>query len=307
MRRGWKRPRAPPRAPTDLGKEHTQPPTDLGGGLTPRPTDMGGRRHTHATPLTPTTTLPAPRGHARATSRRLNLGYKPFHNDGKKMGHRAATQLRGGGVWFTSPQMTCLDTGGKMPIDDGTLAACRARGAALMVDARAESTRIAYRGYWCCLVHFILAMGCRDHVAHDYNVSLPILVDTMIAWVGFLSAHYAPGTIDIALAAISLVHEHTGADSPSLAKQVRNAVKGAKRLWDPPLKAKWILLPQHVRAILRLTAVSSGPTCEGTVWSPARLLRLQAAVVIGFIAFLRKSEILAVRTPDTPAYRRMSA
>ena len=56
---------------------------------------------------------------------------------------------------------------------------------------------------------------------------------------------------------------------------------------DPPT--------QHVRAILALLVVYSGPTCEGTAWSRARLLSLQAAVVVGFIAFLRKSEILAVR------------
>ena len=255
---------------------------------------------------TPSTAVHATADHNRAARRRLDLGYVAPTNIGKDMGHQAVRRLTGGGKWFDSPQMRCFDVNTRLPLENGTLCVCLARADALTIDSRSESTRGSYRGYWCALVHFIVALQCAEVVSGDMMCTLPISVQTVLAWVGFLSAYYAPSTIEMALGAISLVHEYAGADSPTLAGRVRAALKGFKRSWDPPLKKKWLLLPIHVRAILSLVAVCCGPNCKGRPWSAPRLLRAQVAVIIGFLAFLRKSEILAMDwcdlVPNAPGY-----
>jgi hypothetical protein len=119
-------------------------------------------------------------------------------------------------------------------------------------------------------------------------VPLPVPVALVDLWVAFLSEHYAESTIAISLAAVSAVHDGHGLASPTLARSVRGAMAGvANTCTVRGVIESVVVLPQHVQAFARLGAVR----VDGRVWSQLRRLRAVAMVVIGFMAFLRKSEV----------------
>jgi len=119
-------------------------------------------------------------------------------------------------------------------------------------------------------------------------VPLPVPVALVDLWVAFLSEHYAESTIAISLAAVSAVHDGHGLASPTLARSVRGAMAGvANTCTVRGVIESVVVLPQHVQAFARLGVVR----VDGRVWSQLRRLRAVAMVVIGFMAFLRKSEV----------------
>ena len=215
---------------------------------------------------------------------------------------RAGLQLPGGGAaWFDSSQQGVLLLSGEQQHTQPAFSAAAFQGRARELEAgsRADSTRKSYGAHWCCFVCFLLAMTeFARLVDRDNNVVLPVPIEAVRAWVGYLSWYVAPGTIDIALAAISAIHEHADVKSPAAAPSIRRCVEGLARIWVAPRREKWLLLPQHVRALLQLALVRCGAECDGTAWSPIRLRRGQIAMLVGFLAFLRKSEVLALDACD---------
>ena len=243
------------------------------------------------------TTDAAPKSAGVPTAKRRR---RDFGVVGVEMKHRAATALGRETMWFDSVQLAAFD------VIDSHLAlpaklsyeACAMRADDLITEARAPSTRRSYIGYWCVFVHFLISMVPQEFVSAEFVVTLPVTVQTVTAWVGFLSWLYAPTTIDIALASINLVHEYWGVASPTSFGRVRAAVEGASRLWSAVSKVKWVLLPKHVRAAMSVIEVRSGRDCEGSLWSQDRLHRAQNSMSLGYVAFLRKGELLALDLCD---------
>jgi len=203
-------------------------------------------------------------------------------------------------LWFDNEQCCAFDDVeqfSSMPAAV-TLDDCMLRGRDLVSASRAASTKRTYIGYWCVYVHFLSTMGCTEVVTGDFHVGLPVSTTSVVAWVGFLSWMYAPTTIDIFLSAINLVHEYHEAPSPTSSPRVRKAVEGATRIWSAVGKVKWILLPKHVRAVMSIDHVCSGDACQSRQWSGVRLMRAKVALALGYAAFLRKSEILALDVCD---------
>jgi len=219
---------------------------------------------------------------------------------GQKMQSRAAVALAPDVLWFDNDQCCAFDDVEQFSSIPAvvTLEDCILRGSDLVSASRAASTKNTYIGYWCVFVHFLTTMGCNEIVTGDYRVGLPVSTASVVAWVGFLSWMYAPSTIDIFLAAINLMHEFHEAQSPTSSPRVRKAVEGATRLWSTVGKVKWILLPKHVRAVMGISQVCSGDKCQARRWSDVRLQRAKMALALGYAAFLRKSEILAMDVCD---------
>ena len=181
----------------------------------------------------------------------------------------------------------------------GRLADCEGRAEELLLASRADGTKHSYKDFWCVFVIFLQEMPAfRGLVGPDLCVALPVPVRAVCAWAGYLSWHYAPSTLDIAMASISVVHEFEVLPSPAPHPRVRKVIEGAKRRWRGGRDDKWVLLPQHVRAVNQLCRVCDGPHCAGKLWSQPRVMRVKAAVTIGYIAFLRKSEVLALDACD---------
>lgn len=223
-----------------------------------------------------------------------------WRREGKVLQSRAAKALPGDVFFFSSPQLACFDT---EPVADVPVAAswavCGSRADFLLTNARESSTRTSYCAFWVAFVHFIIMLAIPNEVVSaDFVVRLPVAVDTVFHWVGFLSWHYAPTTLDIAMAAIGLVHEHANFANPAAAGKIRMAIEGAARIFRGPRNTKWLLLPQHVTAILSLDSIRCGADCTGRPWSDQRIMRIKVAACIGFIAFLRKCELLALDVCD---------
>jgi len=186
-------------------------------------------------------------------------------------------------------QSWMMDGGGKeawTPLPAGLdVPALRARSRQLQTVARAEGTRVSYAHWWMLFALFLVELQWAQNVE---MVPLPVPVALVDLWVAFLSEHYAESTIAISLAAVSAVHDGHGLASPTLARSVRGAMAGvANTCTVRGVIESVVVLPQHVQAFARLSAVR----VDGRVWSQLRRLRAVAMVVIGFMAFLRKSEV----------------
>ena len=235
----------------------------------------------------------------KPTVRRPTAASRPAA--GTPIRSRAAAALPQGAHWMDSSQQAALAL--DVHEQDGppafTREAFQARALALEAASREQSTRKLYGAHWCTFVCWLLSRPeWRDIVDASNNVNLPVPLDAVCEYAAFLSYYLAPGTIDIALSSISAIHEHASLESPAAQRRVRRIVEGLRRRWITPRRAKMILLPQHVRAFMQLLVVRSGPACDGQPWSAVRLQRAQAAVVIGFIAFLRKTELHALDKCD---------
>ena len=254
---------------------------EAAGGRTARPTTRADEVEVHT--RRPTTTRRA----------------RPL--SGTAISSRAAAAMPTGAAWLDSPQQAVLkvgddDQGGQPSFGHE---AFRARALSLESASREESTRRLYGAHWCTFVCWLLSTDeFASLVLENNDVVLPIKGEVVAQYAAFLSWYIAPGTINIALAAISAIHEHAGLASPSAQGRVRRIVEGLQRRWISPRSNKMILLPQHVRAITQLVAVRAGDDCAGRAWTRVRLERAKLAVVIGFICFLRKTEILALDKCD---------
>lgn len=160
------------------------------------------------------------------------------------------------------------------------------RARQLQTASRATATRVSYRHWWQVFCEFCTQVSWARDVA---AIPLPVHPDVVAMWVAWLSARYAESTIAISLAAIAAVHVGYGLQSPAGGARIRSMLSGVARtgrvrgVLEPV-----VVLPAHLRAFVNLTSVES---VAGRPWSGLRVLRAKAMVVLGFMAYLRKSEV----------------
>lgn len=160
------------------------------------------------------------------------------------------------------------------------------RAQQLQTVARAPATRTSYRHWWQVFGEFCTQVRWATEAV---AVPLPVHADVVVMWVAWLSARYAESTIAISLAAISAVHAGYGLPSPTGGARIRGMLSGVARTGKVRgVSEPVVVLPVHLKAFVALTAVVSS---EGTRWSRLRVLRAKAMVVLGFMAYLRKSEV----------------
>ena len=161
-----------------------------------------------------------------------------------------------------------------------------ARSRQLQAAARATSTRRSCDHWWWVFTEFCVEVGWAQAAG---EVPLPVPARVMELWVVWLSRKYAESTISISLAAISAVHAGYSLQSPTGGALIRSLLEGVARTGAVRGVAEAVTVtPDHLRAFVQLTVAW---TEAGQEWSPLRLKRAVAMVVIGFMAYLRKSEV----------------
>ena len=161
-----------------------------------------------------------------------------------------------------------------------------ARSRQLQAAARATSTRRSCDHWWWVFTEFCVEVGWAQAAG---EVPLPVPARVMELWVVWLSRKYAESTISISLAAISAVHAGYSLQSPTGGALIRSLLEGVA--WTGAVRGvaeAVTVTPDHLRAFVQLTVAW---TEAGQEWSPLRLKRAVAMVVIGFMAYLRKSEV----------------
>ena len=125
---------------------------------------------------------------------------------------------------------------------------------------------------------------------------LPVPATLIVMWVAWLSERYAESTISISLAAISVIHSSHGLQAPTSGPQIRAMLEAVARTGKVRgVEEQVVVTPEHIKAFVRLqSAWSEG----GSRWSEMRLARAKAMVCLGFMAYLRKSEVGALDRCD---------
>jgi hypothetical protein len=160
------------------------------------------------------------------------------------------------------------------------------RARQLQTASRARATRVSYRHWWQVFGEFCAQVRWAVSAA---SVPLPVHPDVVVMWVAWLSARYAESTIAISLAAIAAVHTGHGLQSPAGGARIRSMLSGVARTGRVRgVSEPVVVLPAHLKAFVRLEGVVSA---DDKPWSVLRVLRAKAMVVLGFMAYLRKSEV----------------
>ena len=111
---------------------------------------------------------------------------------------------------------------------------------------------------------------------------LPATADTLVAYIADQSEQLRPQTIKKHLAAISQVHQLRGHRSPVQAAPVKLTMQGLRRVKGVAAKPKAALRVEHVKAVV---AAMPGDLVG---------IRDTAIVLLGFVAGMRRSEIVAL-------------
>jgi|TARA_B110001469_G_scaffold70875_1_gene67362 hypothetical protein len=173
-------------------------------------------------------------------------------------------------------------------------------GEQLQRAARAESTRTNYLHWWRVFAEF-----CVDvkWAATTSEVPLPVAVNVLLMWVARLSSKFAATTINISLAAVSVIHASHQVPSPTTNRAILNAVEGVAR--TEPVRGVTetvVVTPDMIRMFLRLDAVTGSARSQGRnvrrQWSSLRLKRAVAMAVTGFVGYCRKGELDALDRCD---------
>jgi hypothetical protein len=123
------------------------------------------------------------------------------------------------------------------------------------------------------------------------EVPVPVSTEVTVMWIAWLAQRYAQSTIAISLAAVSAIHAEAGVESPVRTPQVRATLEGAARTGKVTgVQEQVVVTPEHLRMFVRLLVIGVRPDGKKP-WSKLRVRRAVAMVVIGFMAFLRKSEV----------------
>ena len=148
--------------------------------------------------------------------------------------------------------------------------------------SRALSTRQLYWCWWLTWVAFC--------TVHNF-VPFPAESLACERYVAFLLSGYTVGTIEIALAAIAAVHADASVSSPTRSHGVRQCIEGARRfLVVRPTESKLALTVETLVDLCTLTGNGR--------WTALRLLRAKCMMALGFLAYLRRREIVELDVCD---------
>ena len=180
------------------------------------------------------------------------------------------------------------------PLDaapDATQLMQRARQ--LQAAARASTTKKSYAHWWRVFAEFCVELQWARNCE---AVPLPVPANLVVMWVAWLSERYAESTISVSLAAISVVHSSNGLQAPTGGPQIRAMLEAVARTGKVRgVEEQVVVTPEHIKAFVRLQSAWSE---EGSRWSDLRLARAKAMVCLGFMAYLRKSEVGALDRCD---------
>lgn len=168
-----------------------------------------------------------------------------------------------------------------------------------------ESTRASYRAWWATFIGFVKNSEKWHVLLDDDEVPMPVSHRVVEDYVAFLAGGYAHSTLENALGAISEVHRSCGLTSPTTHPCVKGMMSAFLKAQTGTIKKKLTLLPCHARAIQQLEEVWGEQRPDGTRrrWCDLRLARARTAALIGFVAYLRRSEILRLDVCDVRRVR----
>ena len=173
------------------------------------------------------------------------------------------------------------------PAADGSLAAARGAASAYALQAKAASTRRAYRAAvraWCA--------WCEQHGLPPLPASGP---DVAAFLAGERGRKLTPATLDLRCAAIRHLHRLAGCPVPTDDACVAEALAGIRRKaagrGEQPRKKK----AATVAVLRRLLA---------PIPDDLRGLRDKALLLVGFAGALRRSELAAIEIKDLEATER---
>ena len=143
--------------------------------------------------------------------------------------------------------------------------------------SKAASTLKTYDTCW-----RIFTTWCRDH---DLS-ALPAKPETVAAFVADRAENTKPVTIKKALAAISVAHKVAGFESPTASEAVRLTMQGLRRVKGVAGNPRKALRVEHIRKMV--ATLPGGPVG----------VRDRCVVLLGFVAGMRRSEIVALDVAD---------
>ena len=163
-----------------------------------------------------------------------------------------------------------------------------------------ESTRKSYRAWWATFIGFLKNFKKWGHIVQWDEVVMPVAVAPVADFLAYLAGEYAHSTIENALAAIAAVHGHYELSSPTSATEIKSMMKALLKAQTGVIKEKITFLPAHARAVMGLKVVWGEERKDGTRrrWTKLRVERAKVATLLGFTAWLRRSEVLRLDTCD---------
>jgi len=145
-------------------------------------------------------------------------------------------------------------------------------------DAKAPSTRRAYRKDWAQFAAWCLGMGLID---------LPAAPEAVASYITSMAGQgRRPATIQRALVSISQAHKMANHISPTTGAVVRETLKGIRRTLGVAQKQKAAALPENIKAML-------GASSDDILG-----IRDRALLLLGFTGGFRRSELVALDVND---------
>ena len=154
----------------------------------------------------------------------------------------------------------------------------------LLFESLSPSTRAAYNSGTNAFVNFCL----QHHRFTQYQSILPATEETLMLFASYLSLKVSPPTIKVYLAAVRNLHLEAGyADEFDRFRLLPRLVRGIRRTLSQDRRPRLPITPQILLSFRK--NLNMGWQDHRVLWS---------AMVVAFFAFLRSSELLALRKED---------